>query len=518
MIAPAGWICLKQPDEFYLDHQTVRITMIHRALLILLLLVIPLLASSATQWQLLEAAKNRKHEEVHSLLKGKAVDVNAAKADGTTALHWAAHWNDMEMVDMLIAAGAVPDPANDYGVTPLWEACFNRGEDMVLKLLDAGAGASAKLVTGESVLMKCAQTGSGKAVEALINAGSDVNARESRNGQTALMWAAAGGHSTIVKLLLGHGAEVSSRTKGGFTPLLFAARSGDLNSARLLLEAGADPNEATAKQGNALIIASAGGHEALALFLLSKGADPVAADEYGITALHYAIRSGLATLNGIRYDPVYRISPSNMPALAKALLESGADPNAQIIKEHQLGPDGSPFSMVGATPLMLAAVSTDVELMHKMEEFEADPQINSADGNTLLMAAARAACTGSCAFQGGNNEISEEDIQLSLQAVKAVVDMGIDVNASNEEGRTAMHMAAFTGADAVVQYLAEHGANVNVKDKNGETPWSMASGISPGLRYRGLYGSHESTAALLIKLGAEAVSQEEMDSGAQHRQ
>ncbi len=79
-------------------------------------------------------------------------------------------------------------------------------------------------------------------------------------------------------------------------------------------------------------------------------------------------------------------------------------------------------------------------------------------------------------------------------------------------------MAAFTGADAVVQYLAEQGADVNATDINGETPWSMASGISPGLRYRGLYGSHESTAALLIKLGAKAVTLEEMNPHAKHRQ
>jgi hypothetical protein len=131
------------------------------------------------------------------------------------------------------------------------------------------------------------------------------------------------------------------------------------------------------------------------------------------------------------------------------------------------------------------------------------------------MAAARAACTVSCAFQG-ENKANQGDIELSFRAVKAAVEMGVDVNAANNEGRTAIHMAAFTGADLVVQYLANHGADVNVRDKNGETPWSMASGISPGLRYRGLYGSHESTAELLIRLGAEKVTLEEMDPKAQH--
>jgi hypothetical protein len=77
-----------------------------------------------------------------------------------------------------------------------------------------------------------------------------------------------------------------------------------------------------------------------------------------------------------------------------------------------------------------------------------------------------------------------------------------------------MHMAAFTGADGVVQFLADHGATVDVQDRHGETPWSMAAGLSPVLRYRGLYGAHESTAKLLQKLGARPVTQEELDARA----
>ena len=91
---------------------------------------------------------------------------------------------------------------------------------------------------------------------------------------------------------------------------------------------------------------------------------------------------------------------------------------------------------------------------------------------------------------------------------------GIDVNAKNEEGQTAMHMAAFTGADPVVTHLVENGAEINVVDNFGETPWSMASGISPVLRYRGLYGYHQSTAALLEQLGADTTSRDAMDPNA----
>ena len=475
-----------------------------------LLLTLPWMAEAGES--LLDAARDNDTAAVMRLLQSNA-DVNQFEADGTTALHWAAHRNNAEMVASLLQASAKPGVANEYGVTPIWLACTNRNGTLVSTLLDAGADAKAALWTGETVLMKCAQTGTTDGVKALLEHGAEVNAAESKKGQTALMWAAAAGFPDVVGLLLEHGADVHAKSAGGFTPLLFAARSGNVESARRLLDAGANANEATEKHGNALVIASAGGHEELAILLLKAGADPNSTDKDGITPLHHAARNGLSALNGVRYDASYRVRPPNMLKLARALLEAGADPNAKIQKTQRHGPDGSPFEMAGSTPLLLAAISADVNLMNLMVEFEADPSIAGEGNITPLMAAARAACTGSCAFAGGNHA-SAEEIDVSLQAVKAAVEMGVDINAKSSEGQTAMHMAAFTGADAVVQYLADKGADINVKDNYGETPWSMASGISPVLRYRGLYGTHESTAALLVKLGAVTTSRDTMDPNA----
>jgi cytohesin len=327
------------------------------------------------------------------------------------------------------------------------------------------------------------------------------------------MWAAGEGRGAVTRLLVENGADIHARSNGGFTPMLYAARSGDVESAQALIDAGASPDESTPEHGNALVVASAGGHEDLALMLLKAGADPESSDENGIRPLHHSVANGLAALNGVRYDPVYRVAPDNMHRLTRALLEAGADPDVQIKKGQRLGPDGSPFNMEGATPFMLAAVSADVKLMQLLKDHGADQHIKADGGVTSLMAAARAACTGACAFKGGN-EANDHDIELSFRAVRTVIEMGIDVNAKNDEGQTAMHMAAFTGADPVVKYLAENGADVNVTDNYGETPWSMASGISPVIRYRGLYGNHQSTAALLERLGATTTSRDFMDPNA----
>lgn len=488
--------------------------------IVILLLVVPYLVSASdNNVRLVAAVKDTDYEAVKSLLQ-QSVDVNFAMADGSTALHWAAYRDSLETADLLLQSGANASPSNDYGVTPLWLACTNRSNQMVKKLLQAGADPNASMWTGETVLMKCAQTGSANSVAALLTAGAKVNSAESNNKQTALMWAVAGAYPDVTQLLINHGADINATTistyttigfscrvcapepyAGEFTPLLFAARSGDLESARLLIEAGADPNVTTARHGNALVIASAGGHEDMVRYLLEMGTDPNSADENGITSLHHAVGTGLSFVNGVLYDPVYRIRPSNSLKLVKALLESGANVNAQITSDQILGPEEYAFTMTGATPFLLAAASADVPIMRLLHDFGADLQLNTDEGITPLIAAAQYACTGTCAFQGqGKNISNNKDIELALQAVKALVEMGVELNATDKSGRTAMHLAAFTGADAVVQYLAEQGAQVDVKNKNGETPWTMASGIKPGRG--GEYGIHESTAELLVKLGA----------------
>lgn len=433
---------------------------------------------------------------------------------GATELHWAAHRDDLALADRLIRGGASVSAANEYGVTPLLLACTNRSTAMVEKLLAAGATPNAAQTNGVTPLMECARTGAAAAAAALLSRGASADAAHATSGQTALMWAAAGMHADVVKLLIDRGAAVRARSKGGFTPLLFAARSGDEDATRMLLDAGADVNDATPEHGSALTVASAGGHERLAMFLLDRGANPNVSDRNGITPLHNAVQRGLTSLVGMRFDESYRVQPPNMPDLVAALLARGANPNARITANDTRGPDGTPFAMRGATPYLLAAVAGDAPLMRLLGRSGADPRLGADGGATPLMAAARSACTGSCEFQGANLEVDPAAAAAALEAVQVALELGADLDAANEDGQTAMHMAAFTGADAVVQLLADRGAAVDVQDARGETPWSMAAGLSTVLRYRGQYGTHESTAALLLKIGATPITQEELEARA----
>ena len=100
---------------------------------------------AAADHRLAQAAKNKDKAAIRLLLRQK-LDVNAPQADGATALHWAAHWDDVETVDLLIERGASVNVANDYGATPLWVACADRHPATVQKLLAAGANPNAGAV------------------------------------------------------------------------------------------------------------------------------------------------------------------------------------------------------------------------------------------------------------------------------------------------------------------------------------------------------------------------------------
>ena len=392
--------------------------------------------AAASDLRLTDAAKERDTEAVRTLLN-EGVDVNAPQGDGATALSWASYWDDIAMAHLLIRAGAQVNIANELGVTPLALACNNRNSDMVEILLEAGANPNTAQWSGQPPLMVCARTGNVAAVRLLLNWSANVNAREAERGQTALMAAVAGKHLDVVEALIEHGAEVNARTESGFTPLKFAAQQGGLESARVLVANGANVNSIAEKYGNALTVATASGHESVSLFLLNAGSDPNVADTNGITPLHYSLARGMAEIISAAptsaYDDAYKVRPSNMRELAKALLDHGANPNVRIKKvlitfgtTVGLHGPGVP-SMVDATPFLLAATSADVDLMRKLLNAGADPQLRGEGNTTSLMSAAGGAWNG---------YRRENEKQQALEAVKLLVELGVDVNEANSGGET----------------------------------------------------------------------------------
>ncbi|HLI83263.1 MAG TPA: ankyrin repeat domain-containing protein [Bryobacteraceae bacterium] len=480
-------------------------------------------AYAASTSPVADAAQNGDIGTVRALLRQKT-DVNAPQPDGATAIQWAAHRDDLEMADLLIAAGANVKLANREGVTPLWLAAQNGSPQMIEKLVAAGADVNERDPNGETPLMMASRNGNVAAIKVLLDHGADVNLKENLRGTTALMWAVEQGHPDAVKVLLAHGADYKAATNpdtrnsrlniaptvaqraaqdvnfgrrrrpippgaktgdqnapaddfaaffgppakkdgGGLTPLVYAAREGCLECAKELVEAGADVNQTTNYGWTPLLTATQNRHYVLAKYLLDHGADPNKANNGGWTPLY------LATDNRNIEGGDYPVRAPDMDHLdfIKLLIAKGANVNARVC-----GVESTPkeckgdttetrtnFTMQwlyedGATPFLRAAQSGDVTLMKLLLEHGADPKIPTAHNDTAL-----AVASGIGWVEGVTFEWSPEE---SLEAVKMCLDLGIDVNAVDDQGRTALHGAAHKGRTDVIQLLVDHGANLEAHD------------------------------------------------------
>jgi len=450
---------------------------------IAVLLVAPAAAGADTR--LLDAVAKGDRNAVRELLRGRT-DVNAAQPDGSTPLMLAAERNDADVATLLIRAGARVNAANEYGATALSVAAASGNLATITLLLDAHANPNAPLLSGETPLMTAVDNGNGDVVRLLIERGADVNASEAKGGQTALMWAAANRLPALVTLLLDHHADPRARSKRGFTPLLFAAQQGDVESGRLLLQAGADVNDRSAiDRKTALVVAAASGSRDFCALLLDKGANPDLADDGGFTALHYAAMAG------------------NGADIVRALLAQGAQRNPRTTKDSREYVYAG-VNLTGATPLFLAASRGHVETVRALLAAGADPFVTTEKGTLPL----HVASWGGSPYAG---DWTEDEKKNLLEVTRLLVERGSDVNSTGEHGWTALHGAAYKGVDAVVQFLVDHGARLEVFDEYGQTPLSIANAvITPGSKdayYQSSRVVRKSTSDLLLKLGARPLSE-----------
>jgi ankyrin repeat protein len=466
--------------------------------------------------RLVQAVKSANKAAVNALLLQR-VDVNSAQPDGTTALHYAVQNDDAELVDRLIRAGANANAANRYHVTPLYLACVNGNATIIDRLLKAGADPNAVANEGETALMTAARTGKVDAAKVLLAAGAKVDAREDWHGETALMWAVSQKHPEMARLLIAQGADVNARSTinkwerqnsaeprekwlplGGLTPLHFAARQGCAGCVGVLLDGGADKNAVDQDGISALVMSMINGHYDVAGVLIEKGVDVNIADRTGRTALYAAVDLHTMPVSN-RPSPKEIDNELSSLEVIKSLLARGANVNAQLKQQQpyrtKLDRGNDTMLTTGTSPLLRAAKAGDVVAMKLLLEKGADAKLATRAGINPLMAAAGLGTKEEDTTGRAKTEAE------AIEAIKLCLQAGVDVNATTTAGQTAMHGAALQGFDKVVEFLAQNGAKLDVKDKQGRTPLDAAMGLAGGLGFDGASSVvHESTAALIRSL------------------
>ncbi len=454
--------------------------------------------ATAIQW-----AAYRDDLEMADVLISAGANVKLANREGATPLYLASIHGNPVMIQKLLNAGADPNERGPEGETPLMLSSRAGNLDAIKVLLDHQADINAAdKIRGTTALMWASEQSHPAAVRLLIARGAKVSAetapdtRNSRNnlantvtqrlnssfgavgqararGETpASSIASAGPPKKTADGEAPGGEDVVAffgpprkKDGGGLTPLVYAAREDCLECAKLLLDSGADVNQRTHYGWTALLTATQNRHYKLAAFLLDHSANPNLANNGGWTPLY------LATDNRNIESGDYPVRAPDMDHLdyIKLLIDKGANVNARICgtdsTEKRCVGDSTEtrtnFTMQwlfedGATPFLRAAQSGDVPLMKLLLAHGADPKIFTAHNVTPL-----AVASGIGWVEGVTFEWSEKE---ALDAVKMCLDLGIDPNVKDDEGRTSLHGAAHKGRPEVIQLLVDRGANLDAHD------------------------------------------------------
>jgi uncharacterized protein len=494
-------------------------------------------ATGAADSRLIDAVKNQDQQTARKLLENRShVNVNESDGEGMTALLWAAHQGEADMVKCLIEAGANVKAATRFGNTALHEAATLGDADIIRALLKAGADPNAVRSEGDTPLMLAARSGVTDAVRSLIDHGAIVDAREQWFGETPLMVASAGNYPEVVKILIEHGADANAASTsfqyrrrsgtdatfpilpsmGGLTPLHFAARQDSIEAAKVLLASGADINKVEPDSHyTPLLTAVINKHFDMATMLIEKGANV----NDGSLAAVVQMRNYPAVRE--KGDGHFTAVPQGGLELIKLLVQHGANVNAPFNERFPYYRITTPQ---GSTALFIAAYYVDAEAIKVLVENGARSaslkndltpaqDLNFMDvvrygggvknGMTPLMAVAAYGESGF--YIQAQRPTSDE---AYLEAAKLCLSAGDQVNAANDSGVTALHYAAGSGNNALIQFLVEHGANLDAKTKTGRTPLDWAKGIHA----RNFYGDgkegeglphHDSTVALIQKLSSQ---------------
>ena len=482
--------------------------------------------------------------EVAQMLIYAGANVRATTRLGAyTPLYLAAKGGHSGVVAALLAAGADAKALTSNGTTPLMIAAASGDTRTITSLVENGADINAKDgAKGETPLMFAAAFNRADAVKLLLARGADAKATTKVVDLFALtapeeeaMAQGAGGNAParpaanrpvdVAGATRGYRYNELISSQGGLTALMFATRQGFADTAKTLIDGGADINQLSAgDQTSPLLMAIINGHFDLATDMLNRGASATQVAFNGVTPLYATLNIQWAPKSLYPSPKAYQQQTTTYLELMKTLLDKGADPNVRLQRKVWYQAFNSDFAGVdesGATPFWRAAYANDVAAMKLLVAHGADPniptmkpagrpftgegirQVQDLSGvppipyggpGVYPLHAASGVGYGE-GFAANSHRYAPTGF---LPAIKYLVEeLGVDVNATDHEGNTPVHLAASRGDNESILFLVSKGADVMRLNREGNTTVDIANG--PVQRTQ----PYPETIKLLEKLGAK---------------
>uniref|UniRef100_A0A8C2ZP38 Ankyrin 1 n=1 Tax=Cyclopterus lumpus TaxID=8103 RepID=A0A8C2ZP38_CYCLU len=371
---------------------------------------------------------------------------------GFTPLHIAAHYENLNVAQLLLNRGANVNFTPKNGITPLHIAARRGNVIMVRLLLDRGAQIDAKTKDELTPLHCAARNGHVRIIEILLDHGAPIQAK-TKNGLSPIHMSAQGDHMDCVKQLLQYNAEIDDITQDHLTPLHVAAHCGHQRMAKVLLDKGAKPNSRALNGFTPLHIACKKNHMRVMDLLLKHSASIEAVTESGLTPLHVASFMGRLNIVKILLQKGASPSASNVKVETPLHMASRAGHNevAEFLLKNAAPVDAK--AKDDQTPLHCASRMGHKELVKLLLEHKANPNSTTTAGHTPLHIAAR---------------------EGHAQTVRILLDMEAQQTKMTKKGFTPLHVASKYGKVDVAELLLERGANSNAAGKNGLTPLHVA--------------------------------------------
>ena len=496
------------------------------------------------------AAVRNNHKHIVEMLIKKGVAVNVRRVDGLTPLFVAAEKGFTAVAGLLLEAGADKEmlyhgksliaateknrlqamKASVDGYHALLGLISPQENNHLADLFVEVGAREAAIDDSLNILQVASQNGHAGVVELLLKADVDGD-MTNNNGSTSLSSAAAAGHAEVVSLLMSAGVNKNMADNDGATALYHAARNGHASIVRALLASGAD-KEASFRlfemQESPLIAAARNGHAEVVDVLLADGAkrDITMA---GLTCLHIAALNGYARLvtsflsvglDKDKADEVAQASPLDLAIIASGFSKKGsvrsyltfypismvyclflkdsvstsAYSRAEVVnllleagvEKDMISSSAFDCSMTGMTPLCLAAMSGDAEVVNALLLAGADINKTASSGMTPMCWAAEYGHAEIVELLlNANSEFYSEWNVLANPLCNAisggcdarVVNLLLPAGIEREGhfGGTPLCSASRRGRSEIVKLLLEAGAKQDTAARNGDIPLCLAA-------------------------------------------